>query len=139
MNGLWITAGISGYCLFIFIGASVAIRSIWGALAKHYPPQPEEEDAASRMFQSASIGILNLGWCVGITVDSKYMHLKPNFILQLVSRRSMSIPWSEIEPGKHSFFKRYRSFKVYGFTVTLPTWAVDLAKPIDLESSDEPS
>lgn len=131
--------GIGGaaFAVCMVLVVFVALRMMWNSIAKPFPPQPEEDDAVSKSYQSASIGIFNLGFCVGITVDSAHMHLKPNFILQLTTRRSMSIPWSEIKPGKYSFFKRYRSFKLANNTITLPTWAVDLAEPDAVGNSDE--
>lgn len=129
MTNVLIGVGTGAYVLGMTVVIFIALRMMWHSIAKPFPPQPIGEDAVSRSFQSASIGLFNLGFCVGITVDSAHMHLKPNFLLKLTTHRTMSIPWDTIKPGKYSFFKRYRSFKIGSRTVTLPAWAVDLAEP----------
>ena len=75
--------GVAAYVVFMVLVVFVAPRMKWNSIAKLFPPQPEEDDAVSKSYQSVSIGIFNLSFCVGITVDSAHMHLKPNFILQL--------------------------------------------------------
>lgn len=129
MTNVLIGVGTGAYVLGMTAVVFFAMRMMWHSIAKPFPPQPIEEDAVCRSFQSASIGLFNLGFCVGITVDSAYLHLTPNFILKLTTHRTISIPWDQITPGKYSFFKRYRSFKIASHTVTVPAWALNLAEP----------
>ena len=137
MTGFWIGLGISVYAIAMVVGSFAALRVVWNRIARIYPAQPVEEEAISRSMQSCSIGFFNLGWSVGITVDSSHLHLAPNLFLLCASWTSMSIPWEAITLEKHYFFKRYRVFRVRDFTWKFhaPAWALELAE-VEKQSED---
>ena len=73
-------------------------HGMWKPLALKYPPQTHAPAAVTRKFQSFSVGIINLTWCVHATVDDAHLHLTPVKWLQFFGARPMSLPWTSLRP-----------------------------------------
>ncbi len=103
-----------------------AVNSRWNILADRFPAQPPEPDAVTKRFQSLNFGVLNLGGCVTITVDSNYLHLQIWHFFAWIGARPMSVPWAEIKPLKGHNNKITR-VKILDLTVRGPAWCLSLA------------
>lgn len=101
-----------------------ALRSMLEPLSK-YPAREPEPGSMTRPFQSFSFGIINVGWGFHITVDSKYLHVRPALMERWLRIPPASIPWEEVrivKPGK-----RQTKAKIGSMDLTGPTWCLALA------------
>jgi len=84
----------------IFYAVSQTMRD----LSSKFPPMEPLPDSVRRRFQSFKIGLINLGWCVHVAVDERYLHLTPTRLARWFGVRAMSVPWEAIEVvGKAAF------------------------------------
>ncbi len=118
--------------LFI-IGALFAnLRaSMWGPLAAAFPPQPPARDAVRKEFQSISVGLFNLGFCVHLTVDEDHLHIDPTAFLRWFRLTKMSIPWNAVRVTKRSRSGRRAAIRVRNVDMQGPAWAFGLAEPVE--------
>lgn len=123
-----IVAGIVAIELVVVFGLVIPalVRSGWGALASRFPAVPPEPDAVRREFQSFSVGVLNLGWCVHVAVDAAHLHLEPSLVARRWGCRAMSIPWSEVRPAGKGIMG-FRKVTVGMTTLSGPAWCLGLA------------
>ncbi len=105
----------------------------WGPLARSYPAQPADDQAVTRSFQSFRMGLINLGFCIHVTVDERHLHLRPAAVLRWFGARAASIPWGSVEIVKRSRLGPSITAKVDGRTLAGPAWCLELA-----ESAPEP-
>ena len=113
----------------------------WGPLARSYPAQPADDDAVTRSFQSFRLGLINLGFCIHVTVDERHLHLRPAAVLRWFGARAASIPWGSIRivkrsrprPGGPLRMAPSITARIDGRTLAGPAWCLELA-----ESAPEP-
>lgn len=103
------------------------VRASWARWHDSFPPVPPGPDAVSRQFQSFSVGLLNLGYSVHVTVDAGHLHLRPTAMVRCLGMRSVSIPWDAVEFVGVFPFGRRRA-RVAGVSLIGPAWCLDLAR-----------
>lgn len=136
MNG-WQIALLVGFILSIDL---VILGAIFSACAGALRPLSEEfvpvepaPDAVRKRFQSFGFNLVNLGGCVHVAVDERWLHLRPARVARWFGMRDMSIPWEAIE------LERVRGksavAQVRGTSVRGPAWCLSLAGPVEKRRS----
>lgn len=103
------------------------VRIGWGRWHARYPAVEPDPSAVRRRFQSFSVGLVNLGYCVHVAVDERNLHLTPVGVVRPFGLRAVSIPWGEISVTGTLPFGR-RSATIGGVGVVGPAWCLDLAR-----------
>jgi len=106
-----------------------AVRAYWSPIADRFPPREPASDAVRRHFQSFGAVLLNLGWCIHVAADDRYLHLRPARFARLIGIRPASIPWEAITPDPSDRRRRVRRANVGGHSIEGPRWCIDLAAP----------
>ncbi len=97
MIGLLVFAFILADVLVIGAILSIVFRRIWQPWVEKYPPQAVTEPSHTRKFQSFAVGQMNLGGCVHVTLDDRFLHLQPARPLHGLGLKPISIPWEAIQ------------------------------------------
>jgi hypothetical protein len=115
-----------------FLIIRFAVRRCWGPLPERYPESDPAPDAVTRNFQTFRVGLVNLGWCVHVSVDDEFLHLRPASFIRKLGGKGMSIPWDRV------FVKKSAGSRATAIVDSLaidgPSWCLELADPPD--SSD---
>jgi len=105
----------------IIVGAIIGqMRECWSRLTMLAPRVDPARDAVTRRFQSFSMGIINIGYGVHVTVDVDHLHLTPTKFMRWLGITSASIPWEQIEvlrPGA-----RTTEVRINGQILKGPSW-----------------
>ncbi|MBL9030978.1 MAG: hypothetical protein JNM80_04630 [Phycisphaerae bacterium] len=95
-------------------------------LAKRYPPREPLPTAIRRGFQSFSIGVLNLGWCIHVTADAAHLHLSPTWLARRFGLTPVSLPWEALGPARVGRFSTaVRIPEIPGLVLRGPRWCLD--------------
>jgi hypothetical protein len=89
--------------LFVAIDA-IVISSIFYVLGQSlrdlsnaFPTQTELPGTPRKEFQSMSIGLMNLGGCIHVSLDGNHLHLHPTRFARMMKMTTASIPLACIE------------------------------------------
>jgi hypothetical protein len=104
------------------------MASTWNTMARKYPGTEPAPGAVRRNFQSFSIGIFNMGWCVHVAVDDDRLHLLPARVMRWAGARAISVPWEEVAYVRPVRWGKYARVRIGRQELTGPAWALDLAK-----------
>lgn len=104
----------------------LAFHMLWRPIFAKYPKQPVGLDAESRSFQSFSVSIVNMGFCVRATTDEEFLHLEPLWILQAFGASPASVPWTALTPTRDPRWPRIgRAVRLDGHFITGPAWCFE--------------
>jgi hypothetical protein len=124
-----LVVAVTAVDLFI-VGALFAnLRSsFWRPLEESFPPRVPAASAVRKRFQSISVGLFNLGWCVHLAADDDCLHVQPTAVLRWLRLGAFSVPWEAITPvrNKHG---RVNALRVLNATIKAPAWVMSLADP----------
>jgi hypothetical protein len=113
-------------------------RVCWGTFLMAFPPKPILQDHLRRNYQSYSIGIFNLGWCIHTVIDDEHLHLIPIRLLQWFGCSKVSVPWDQVHehpsPGKSKSMVRV---KIANQVVYGPRWALDCRTEFRVSSNGQ--
>lgn len=112
-------------CILGTLGIVIAVMcGMWNPALKPYPPIEPADDAISKNYQSISLGLVNMGLSVHISVDDSYLHLTPVKPMRACGAASASIPWDALKPMAG---RRSTVVKLGGIhTITGPRWCMEL-------------
>lgn len=132
MNTLSVIAIIAGVIAFDVVVIAVIIRAAaqaaWNPIARDYPPVEPGPDARARRFQSFSLGMLNLGFCIHAAADADYLHLTPIAPLRRLGMRPLSLPRRVIHTVKPGALPHRRRIALgRGREIAGPAWCIDPA------------
>jgi hypothetical protein len=99
----------------------------WGPLPRAYPARTPDDDAVRRSYQSFRLGLMNLGYCIHVAADEKYLHLVPIKPLRILGGRTASIPWDAIRIENRSRRGKWITTRVGTHTLRGPSWCLELA------------
>lgn len=112
-----------------------ALAHLWNDPLREFPAVSPAPDAVRRNFQSFSVGLLNLGWCIHVAVDRDRLHLTPAWLARVAGYRAASVPWAQVEHvgpfGGRAFIVR-----IGGTAFVGPAWALS---PVDPSEYDRPA
>ena len=111
----------------------LVFKGMWTPIARQYPPQPLADDAITRRFQSFKLGIINLGWSIHASIDSRYLHLRPVTFLRWFGAIPMSIGWgdlSKLHAGGTSVYL------TGGHRLVGPAWCFEMLKARKIDGRD---
>jgi hypothetical protein len=98
------------------------VGSTFGELARAHPPVTPGPNVETRGFQSLSFGIVNLGWCVHVDADERWVHLRPAWIARRMGMSAVSLPRDQIVVEKTRWSKAF--VKVGTLSLTGPKWCL---------------
>lgn len=111
----------------VLIVVPMVVRRTWGRWVPVFVPQEPEAGAVTRRYQSFNVGLLNLGHGVHVTVDSRFLHLRPAMFCAGFGIRPVSIPWEAIRVDGTYPFKR-RHAMIAGVPLIGPEWCLEMAE-----------
>lgn len=111
----------------VLVVVPMIVRRTWGRWVPAFVPQPHEDGAVTRRYQSFNVGLLNLGHGVHVTVDSRFLHLRPSMFTSVFGIRPVSIPWEAIRVDGTFPFKR-RNAMIAGVPLIGPAWCLEMAE-----------
>jgi hypothetical protein len=110
------------------LGLIWAVMKIgWGPWARRFPPRDPAPDAVQRRFQSFRFGLMNFGFCINVSVDEGYLHLRPILPLRWFGAGPISVPWSSVQPVRRTRIGNCLTVKIGKKTVVGPSWCLELA------------
>lgn len=107
--------------LLVFVILPMWIGGLWRPLASRFPPVPPSPGAVRRNFQTFSVDLINLGFCIHVAADETHLHMFPAFVARFFRITPVSIPWDEMRPGSMG------RMKVGANSIYMPRWCRDLA------------
>lgn len=132
MTGWQVGLFVSGFLLIDAIVVFTIVRAAafgWNRFAVDHPPTEPLEPSETRRFQSFSIGMINLGFCVHVTVDEQRLHLTPILPMRWAGLRPASMPWEAIDLRPPGWRKRWRTARLGpGLDLHGPAWCLQLAE-----------
>ncbi len=111
--------------LFLPVVVRLMVRQSWNPIAKAHPPTDPAPDAVTRHRQGVSVGFVNLGMCLTISVDEHALHFVPNTLGRLLGMHPASVPWDAVEAKKRGRFTS--RVRIAGREIVAPRWCLDLA------------
>ena len=130
MNGWTIALIVIGFdAVFVPLLIWGLVKGAWRPIEERYPREQAEPDALRREFQSIRLDMLNLGWSVHLTVDSRCLHIEPAKIIRVFGARAFSLPWEALRDVRIK--GRYGRARFDSTALTAPSWALELARPAD--------
>jgi hypothetical protein len=128
---------VDAMVVFFIIGG--AIGSCWRPLSERYPQQPIGDGAFRKNFQSVAIGSISLGFSVHMAADDDYLHWIPAKLLRIFKCKTVSIPWSSIQPSANqpSIQKSLAFVSLLGLNkqMTIPRWCLEIKKTVEPTNS----
>ncbi|GJQ28878.1 MAG: hypothetical protein HBSAPP03_07620 [Phycisphaerae bacterium] len=129
----WVVLIIAGAVamdsLIVYALLSSFRAGTWGPMAKKFPPVAPAPGAVRREFESFSMGLFNLGWCVHVTVDDRHLHLDPAWLLRVAGAEPMSVPWSAVTLEQRGKRRGFVKAKLGTQAIRGPAWCLSLADP----------
>ncbi len=124
--------------ILVFISVIEPFLLLWGVarlgwrpLQRDFPARSPAQDAVTRNFQSMRLGMLNLAFCIHVTVDDLYLHVTPVAPFRWFGAGTASIPWESIEIVKRSRIGRWITARIGKRTLVGPKWCLKLAPPAE--------
>lgn len=109
----------------------IVIRLTWAPISRRHPEQPVGPGAASRRFQSFSLGgLARFSNCLTIVVDERHLHLGLPPPLDWCGH-GISIPWEALRDPKPRHGGRWIEATLDGRKVGGPAWCLQLIEPAD--------
>lgn len=115
-------------------------NALWTPLVKRFPEQVIGPDSFRKNFQSISIGSVSFGFCVHMAADDDFLHWIPVRFLRIFGCKTISIPWSSVQPISKQPFLQKRLAKIVllekkGQTITVPRWCLDVKNSVDMNNT----
>lgn len=135
MSTISVIAIVAGVIAFDLLVIALILRTVagtaWNPIAKEFPPVEPGPDARARRFQSFSLGLLNLGFCIHTAADADYLHLTPIAPLRKLGMRPLSLPRRVIHTVKPGALPHRRRIALgRGREIAGPAWCLDPAEPL---------
>lgn len=114
----------------ILSAVSASIREI----SKPFPPVTPAPDAITKNFQSFRLGLIGLGNSIHVSVDDRYLHLRPSMLARWIRVPPISVPWTQVQvigpTSLSSRLKLGKSLKAKLGTLDIegPQWCLQLAQ-----------